>query len=135
MDRIVRNHVRTDIYGVNHLGVHRGPRHGARREHVAFNVHAAGDTAEFHRGLSRVTYMVSGNVCLHLCAGYSHTEYDHSKRVVESGSSNIDVVIRDHERSGNILWLSRARWGRKQRGDGVNADSRETVWHLHAFDP
>src|SRR5262249_47683287 len=79
MDRVVRNQIRTDIYDANHLADPRGPRHRARREHVAFNVHSANDTAEVDRGLSRVPYMVSGNVCLDLCAGYSHTEYDDSR--------------------------------------------------------
>src|SRR5215472_11188642 len=112
MDRIVHNYVRTGICGANHLGVHHGSRHGARREHVALNVHSANDTAEVDRGLSRVPYMVSGNIRLHLCPGYSHTEYEDSHREVESSPSNIDVVIRDQERSGNILWLSRLRWRR-----------------------
>jgi hypothetical protein len=65
-------------------------------------------------------YLVSGNVCLHFRAWHPHAEYEDPYLLVESRSSDIDVIINDQQRSGDILWLSRVRWVR-------NTDARNDI--------
>jgi len=111
IDPVVRNQIRTGIDDANRL--RRSCRHGPRRDHVPLDICSSDDTPEINRRLRRVPDRVSGNVDLHFCACYPHTEYQDPHGLVSShSSSEVDIVIHDQERSGDFLRVSWVRWRR-----------------------